>query len=92
MVADGHHVAVAANYGLEGTVSDWEGMTVYPKGLTRTPMKLSTRTGKNTAENSLKVNRLFSRCMTPGSLITLAGMTCRLFVGYQLITRQHLKR
>ncbi len=33
MVADGHDVAVAANYGLEATVTEYEGMTVYPKGL-----------------------------------------------------------
>jgi len=33
MVADGHHVAIAANYGLEATVSEYEGMTIYPKGL-----------------------------------------------------------
>jgi len=33
MVADGHNVAVASNYGLEATVTDYEGMTVYPKGL-----------------------------------------------------------
>ena len=30
--ADGHSCAVAANYGLEGTVSSWEGMRVYPRG------------------------------------------------------------
>lgn len=33
MAADGHHVAIAANYGLEATVTEFEGMKVYPKGL-----------------------------------------------------------
>ena len=31
--ADRHDVAIAANYGLEGSVMDWEGVTVYPRGL-----------------------------------------------------------
>jgi glycosyltransferase involved in cell wall biosynthesis len=30
--ADGHSCAIAANYGLEGTVSSWEGMRMYPRG------------------------------------------------------------
>jgi glycosyltransferase involved in cell wall biosynthesis len=30
--ADGHAVALASNYGLEGTVSSWEGMKMYPRG------------------------------------------------------------
>ena len=33
MIADGHKIAVAANYGLEATVTEWEGATVYPRGL-----------------------------------------------------------
>jgi len=32
MAKDGHSVAVAANYGLEGTVSDWEGIPHFPRG------------------------------------------------------------
>ena len=32
MAADGHHVAVAANYGLEATMTTWEGIDVFPKG------------------------------------------------------------
>ena len=31
--ADGHEIAIAANYGLEGSVMDWEGITIYPRGL-----------------------------------------------------------
>lgn len=33
LVADGHHVAVTANYGLHGQLVDWEGIPVYPGGL-----------------------------------------------------------
>lgn len=33
MVADGHHMAVAANYGLEATQTDFDGITVFPKGM-----------------------------------------------------------
>lgn len=29
---DGHKIAFAANYGLEGTTSEWEGMPIYPRG------------------------------------------------------------
>ena len=29
---DGHHCAVAANYGLEATMTTWEGIDVFPKG------------------------------------------------------------
>lgn len=32
MQADGHHVSVAANYGLEATMSDWEGIQHFPRG------------------------------------------------------------
>lgn len=32
LAADGHDVAVAANYGLHGKVMDWEGIPVYPGG------------------------------------------------------------
>jgi glycosyltransferase involved in cell wall biosynthesis len=32
MIADGHHVAVAANYGLEATMSTWEGIEHFPRG------------------------------------------------------------
>jgi glycosyltransferase involved in cell wall biosynthesis len=32
LVADGHDVAVIANYGLQGGVRDWEGIRVYPSG------------------------------------------------------------
>lgn len=32
MVADGHKIAVAANYGLEATMTDNDGITVYPRG------------------------------------------------------------
>jgi glycosyltransferase involved in cell wall biosynthesis len=32
LAADGHDVAVAANYGLHGQVMDWEGIPVYPGG------------------------------------------------------------
>jgi len=32
MAADGHAMAVAANYGLEATNTDWNGIEVYPKG------------------------------------------------------------
>lgn len=32
MVKDGHALAIAANYGLEATVTEWEGATVYPRG------------------------------------------------------------
>jgi glycosyltransferase involved in cell wall biosynthesis len=32
MVADGHAIAVAANYGLEATITEWDGITVYPRG------------------------------------------------------------
>lgn len=28
----GHKVAIAANYGLEGTTSQWEGMPIFPRG------------------------------------------------------------
>src|SRR5574338_349983 len=31
----GHHVALSAYCGLEGTIGTWEGMTVYPADLTR---------------------------------------------------------
>jgi glycosyltransferase involved in cell wall biosynthesis len=30
---DGHEVAILANYGLAGTISDWNGIPVYPHGL-----------------------------------------------------------
>lgn len=33
LAADGHDVAVAANYGLHGKVMDWEGIPVYPGGV-----------------------------------------------------------
>lgn len=32
MKNDGHNIAVAANYGLEATNTDWNGVEVYPKG------------------------------------------------------------
>jgi glycosyltransferase involved in cell wall biosynthesis len=32
MAADGHRMAVGANYGLEATNTDWNGIEVYPKG------------------------------------------------------------
>jgi len=32
MVADGHAMAVAANYGLEATMSGWEGIEHFPRG------------------------------------------------------------
>lgn len=32
MIADGHHIAVAANYGLEATTTEWEGITHFPRG------------------------------------------------------------
>ena len=32
MLADGHKVAIAANYGLEATQTEWNGITVLPKG------------------------------------------------------------
>lgn len=32
LVRDGHNIAVAANYGLEATVTEWEGAAVYPRG------------------------------------------------------------
>ena len=31
--AAGHEVAIAANYGLEGSTMEWEGLPVYPRGL-----------------------------------------------------------
>ena len=33
MVADGHAIAVAANYGVEAMVTEWEGVPHYPRGL-----------------------------------------------------------
>ena len=33
MVADGHHMAIAANYGLEATQTDFDGISVFPKGM-----------------------------------------------------------
>ena len=33
MVADGHAVAVAANYGLEATQTNIDGIEVFPKGM-----------------------------------------------------------
>jgi glycosyltransferase involved in cell wall biosynthesis len=32
MISDGHAIAVAANYGLEATITEWDGITVYPRG------------------------------------------------------------
>jgi glycosyltransferase involved in cell wall biosynthesis len=32
MIADGHAMAVAANYGLEATMSSWEGIEHFPRG------------------------------------------------------------
>jgi glycosyltransferase involved in cell wall biosynthesis len=32
MIADGHHIAVAANYGLEATQTNLDGIEVFPKG------------------------------------------------------------
>ena len=32
MIADGHHIAVTANYGLEATMTEWEGITHFPRG------------------------------------------------------------
>ena len=33
MKADGHDVSILANYGLAGTVLDWNGISVYPQGI-----------------------------------------------------------
>lgn len=33
IAAAGHEVAIAANYGLEGSIMEWEGRPVYPRGL-----------------------------------------------------------
>lgn len=33
MVRSGHRVSVACNYGLEATIIDWNGITLYPRGL-----------------------------------------------------------
>ena len=33
MLRDGHRVSVACNYGLEATMIEWEGITLYPRGL-----------------------------------------------------------
>ena len=33
MAADGHRMAIAANYGIEQMVTEWEGITVFPRGL-----------------------------------------------------------
>ena len=33
MHADGHAVSVACNYGLEGTMIDWDGIHLFPRGL-----------------------------------------------------------
>ena len=33
MKADGHHVAVNANYGLQGMQTDWEGIPIFPMGV-----------------------------------------------------------
>jgi glycosyltransferase involved in cell wall biosynthesis len=33
MKADGHEVSILANYGLSGTVLDWNGISVYPQGI-----------------------------------------------------------
>ena len=35
LVADGHEVSILANYGLMGTILEWEGATVYPGGATQ---------------------------------------------------------
>lgn len=35
MAKDGHHVAVAANYGLEGTITEWAGIPHFPRGTDR---------------------------------------------------------
>lgn len=32
MIRDGHHVTVAANYGLEGIITEWEGIPHLPRG------------------------------------------------------------
>lgn len=32
MIADGHQIAVTANYGLEATMTEWEGITHFPRG------------------------------------------------------------
>lgn len=32
MIKDGHAIAVAANYGLEATMSAWEGIEHFPRG------------------------------------------------------------
>lgn len=32
IVADGHKIAVQANYGLEATTTDWNGIPMYPRG------------------------------------------------------------
>jgi glycosyltransferase involved in cell wall biosynthesis len=32
MVADGHNIAIAANYGLEATQSEWESIPILPRG------------------------------------------------------------
>ena len=33
MARDGHNVSVACNYGLEGTTMDWNGVFLYPRGM-----------------------------------------------------------
>jgi hypothetical protein len=33
MHADGHRMAIGANYGIEQMVTEWEGITVFPRGL-----------------------------------------------------------
>jgi len=32
MIADGHKIAVAANYGIEATMTEWEGVPHFPRG------------------------------------------------------------
>ena len=32
MLADGHNIAITANYGLEATMTEWEGITHFPRG------------------------------------------------------------
>lgn len=33
LAADGHRMAIAANYGIEQMITEWEGVTVFPRGL-----------------------------------------------------------
>jgi glycosyltransferase involved in cell wall biosynthesis len=66
LVADGHDVAVLANFGLMGTILEWEGATVYPGG--STPQSLDVVEDQHKAHRGDQVITLYDVWTFPKDL------------------------